>query len=441
MMLNALSRTLVASLALGFGVLSASSAKADLTLYDKDGWTLKHGGLAQGFYVAAFGDADPTGGDAGAAAPIRFDFLGGKTSGNGAGSGNSFYSSRFRSGWAGSRFNWSASKKMSDTMTATGILGVAYGVSTYNAPPAPNNAWDVRNAHIKIEDTWGELLIGRNVGLYTLGSIISEATMTSAPLGLGNPCSAAGDGLSCYEAGYGVKFPGFWAGLFYTTPSLGGLKIKLAILDPTSVGANRFASVGGMMVQYASEYARNSLPMMQTFIMYEKTMGSLTLKPFFNGFWERAGLVGGAPAGTSIPDTIDPWGAGGGLDVFVGVFKIGAGGTYENGTAMYGPIFGGDPVDAVGKLRKGYSFYVHALATLGKVDVSAGFGQAGVTRSDDDVTKNLNINKNQNSIRGSVVYNMDPLAWVLEWNHAKHLWYANQTQTVDFVVLSASFSY
>lgn len=429
MMFHARCKKALWCFALGLGILAAGRARADLTLYDKDGWTLKHGGLAQGFYVLTTGDTAPTGGTA---APIRFDFL--DTGVGGGDANNSFVSSRFRSGWTGGRFNWVAAKKMSDTMTASAHLGVAFSISTYNAPPASNNLWDVRNGYLEIEAPWGDLLVGRNVGLYTLGSIISEATMTSAPMGLGNSCGVSGDGLSCYEAGYGVKFPGFWAGVFYTTPNLNGLKIKVALLDPEKVGSDVSAMVGGAQIPISQQWAKTPLPMVQTLITYEKAMGSLTLKPFFNGFWEQVGL-------TNTSRTLNPMGGGAGLDVYVGPLKVGAGGTLEKGTSMYGPLFGNDPIDGAGQLRNGYSFYAHALCTVGKFDVAAGYGQAGITRSANDLANNLNINKNQSNIHASLQYNMDPLAFVAEINHIKHQWVLGNTQTVDFFVLGANFSY
>jgi ABC-type sugar transport system ATPase subunit len=67
------------------------------------------------------------------------------------------------------------------------VLGIAFAISTDNAPTRTANAWDVRNAFIKIENkSWGELYIGRHVGPYTLGSIISTINSTSAALGIGN---------------------------------------------------------------------------------------------------------------------------------------------------------------------------------------------------------------------------------------------------------------
>src|SRR3954467_11973804 len=262
--------------------LTAAIAQAEVTLYDKDNWTVKHDGLAQGFYHLGFGDASPTG----AVAPIRYDFLGSYPPN---GSGNDFVGSRFRSGRTGGRFNRRISNQVSDHTKISAYLGIAYAVSTQNAPPATNNNWDIRNGFLQIESTWGDLVIGRGVGLYTLGSIISPINATSAALGLGHACGLNGDGLGCYTTGYGVKFPGFWAGAFYTTPDLGGLRIKVAALDPVKLGANDMMSGGNPISQ---EFARTPLPAFQLLAMYEAAFGAVKIKPYFNGYWQRVGKAG-----------------------------------------------------------------------------------------------------------------------------------------------------
>ena len=412
------------SIVLGVLALTASTANADLILYEKDGWTVKHDGLAQGFYQLGMGDAAPTG----AVAPIRFDFLGSYPP---DGSGNSFAGSRFRSGWTGGRFNWRITRQLSERTKVSAYLGVAYAISTQNAPPATNNNWDIRNGFIQIESGWGDLVIGRGVGLYTLGSIISTINVTSAALGFGHACALGGDGLGCYTTGYGVKFPGFWAGAFYTTPDLGGLRIKVAALDPVVLGSDTMMS-GTMPV--SREFARTPLPAFQTLVMYEAGSGAMKIRPFFNGYWQRVGRAGAAT-------TLDALGGGAGLDLHLGPVKLGAGGTLEQGTSLYVPLFGAEVIDGAGQLRTGNSFYAHGLVTLGAVDLNAGYGQATLNQSANDRMNAFNINRTQRNIYAGLQIHQGPLTWVAELSLLKHGWYAGNTQAVSFFSLGASFGY
>jgi predicted porin len=413
----------VSTAAIATVLLAAGAAHAEIVLYDKDGWAVKTDGLAQGFYMLSAGDTNPTG----TGEIVNFDFL--ATSPGTA--DNSFVASRFRSGWTGGRFNWRISRQISETVKASAFLGIAYSISTYNAPAATNNNWDIRNGFVEIEAPWGDLAIGRSVGLYTLGAIISTINDTSAALGLGNTCGVPGDGLGCYTTGYGAKFPAFWAGFFYTTPDLHGLKIKVAALDPVKVGANQMSMSG---VPVSQEWARTPLPQFQTLAMYEANLGGLKLKPYFNGFWQRVGKAG-------TDENIDPMGGGAGVDVAVGGLRAGAGGTLERGSTMYVPLVGNEIVDGDGQLRTGHSFYIHGLYSIGSVDVNAGYGMAHLDRSSFDEKNKLNINRSQRNIYMGVQYHIAPLTFVAELNLLHHEWYLGNTQNVTVFSLGADFAY
>jgi predicted porin len=396
-----------------------------MTLYDKDGWTLKHDGLAQGFYSLSMGDAIVKGGTAPPAAVSwgGWDNPGADPDGN-------FLSSRFRSGWTGSRFNWVATKTVSENTSVSATLGIAFAISTDNAPTRTNNNWDVRNAFIKIENAnWGELYIGRHVGLYTLGSVLSAIYSTSSDLGLGNACTTGGDGLACYLTGYGVKFPGFWAGVQYQTPDLAGLRIKVAVLDPETAGVDA--------PTFSVPYTRRPLPMFQTLARYEGDFGTFKLIPYFNGFLQTVGQVG-------TNETLTPWGAGGGLDVHVAGLRAGAGGAFEDGSGFYGPLYSAAAViDGAGELRKGYSFFAHALYAIGDVvDVSGGYGQANINPTSNDEANNLNVVEKHSNIHAAVQYHWDTsLTFVAEVNLLSHHWVAGNTQDVRVFTIGASFVY
>jgi len=282
------------------------------------------------------------------------------------------------------------------------------------------------------------LIVGRHVGLYTLGAIISTINDTSAGLGLGNTCGVGGDGLSCYTSGYGVKFPGFWAGFVYTTPNLGGLKIKVAAFDPVAVGADATGmNTTGGTVAVSQSWNKTPTPNLQTLALYEVAVGSLKLNPFFNGMFQQVGKTVGTE--DKINNT---WGAGAGIDLSVGILKVGVGGSHENGTALYLPLQGtGETVDGAGTLRTGNSLYAHAKVVLGDNDISAGYGQATLDKTTFDTNNNLNINKIQRNIHAAYVRHVGPLAFVAEVNLLHHEYHSGNTQNVTFVNLGADFAY
>src|SRR4051794_22428616 len=118
---------LTAGAALCSVLLAAPRAQAEITLYDKDGWSVKTDGLAQGFFMHTSGDAAPVGNTP----YVQMDFL--DTAGL-ANADGSFASTRFRSGWTGGRFNWRITNQMTDKIKVSAYLGVAYSISTQNSP-------------------------------------------------------------------------------------------------------------------------------------------------------------------------------------------------------------------------------------------------------------------------------------------------------------------
>lgn len=401
----------------------AGRARAELTLYDKDGWSVKHDGRAQGFYMLSFGDTEPAPTDP---AIVDFDFLGTSAGDD----DNNFVSSRFRSGWTGGRFNWRVSRQLNADTKMSAYLGIAYSVSTQNSPANTNNLWDIRNGFLEVEGPWGSAVAGRSVGLYTLGSIIHTINVTSAAAGLGNTCGTGGDNLSCYTSGYGVKFPGFWAGFYYATPELSGLKLKIAALDPVAVGQD--PTMGAPLDSQA--WSRTPLPHFQALLTYNVDAGPLKVSTYFNGFWQRVGR-----AGTNA--WRDPVGGGAGVDLAVGPLKIGGGGSMEHGTNLYVPLVGRETIDGDGNLRDGVAFYADAMVTLGPIDVSAGYGQSRLKRTDFDEAQNLNINKYQGNIHGAVQYHIEQLTLVAELNSLHHEWHLGNEQNVQVVTVGADFTY
>lgn len=143
-----------------------------------------------------------------------------------------------------------------------------------------------------------------------------------------------------------------------------------------------------------------------------------------------------------LPDTLNPYGAGAGIDFFVAnFFKIGAGGSYEHRTNLHVPLVGNESVDGAGNLRNGAGFYAQARYTINQVDIAAGYGQSGLSRSSCDAMNSLDINEVQRNYWGAVQYHTDPITWVAELNSLHHEWYGGEKQAVEVISLGASFAY
>lgn len=432
-------KTAAAAIALCIAIAAPQDAKADVVLYDKDGTTFLHRGLMQGFYQYGFGDQTPEGGPVGGAAPVGgfADFFGAPT---GNANDNSFAASRFRSGWTGSRFDWILTKQLTDCLKASAVLEIAYSISTHNNIIATNNLWDVRNAYLRLEGDFGTIDVGRGVGMYTLGSIISTATITSAALGFGNACSLNGDGLGCLTTGYGAKFPGFWAGFFYTLPNfVDGLFVKVAALDPVSFGGGETGNVNGVDVAASTLLDRTPLPNFQLLAMYDIKFGSTTVKPHIEAFWQRVGNDEAA----AVPVEHNVTGVGLGVDIYVDDFlKLGANYCIESGTDLYAISATGLSVDGVGQLRDGTCLSINGRFTTGNLDITATYGFANVDPTDNDIASGINLFEQNTGIQAGLQYHMyDTIHWIAEFSNLKHEWMLGNTRTVNIVTLGASMTY
>jgi hypothetical protein len=226
-----------------------------------------------------------------------------------------------------------------------------------------------------------------------------------------------------------VRFPGFWSGIQYQTPDLSGLRIKVAALDPETAGVADAPTI-------SVEYRRRPLPMFQTLVRYEGVFGAFKLIPYFNGFTQMVGQDG-------TNNTLTTWGTGGGVEVHFAGLRAGAGGSYDKGTSFYGPLYTKVTViDGAGQLRKGNSYFIHALYAFNSIDVGAGFSQANIERSANDEMLNLNLQKSQGNIYASVQYHWDKnLTFLAELNALSHKWVAGNSQDVQVLNFGASFTY
>jgi hypothetical protein len=81
------------------------------------------------------------------------------------------------------------------------------------------------------------------------------------------------------------------------------------------------------------------------------------------------------------------------------------------------------------------------MLTLGNLDITAGFGQATLDRSDYDVQQKVNPNRLQRNIHGSLIYHYGPVAFVGEVNLLHHEYHFSNEQNVRVINLGANFAY
>jgi hypothetical protein len=155
---------------------------------------------------------------------------------NANGTKSTYIGERIRSGFLGSIIAFGMKRQLTPWTSAKSYVSL-WGTSeafardrTQDSGKSTSKGFDVREGWVNIEGLWGSLVAGKQSGI--LGGISTEIDyLYGHGYGVGLPCLEIYY-PTCGHIGTGVLGPGFAAGFTYTTPSLGGLRIKAGLFDP-----------------------------------------------------------------------------------------------------------------------------------------------------------------------------------------------------------------
>src|SRR5205823_13664318 len=101
---------------------------------------------------------------------------------------------------------------------------------------------DMRQVYLTAGGSWGQILAGRELGLYQRQNILNDATLFGAgPTGGG----VGAGGTTLGRIGFGYIYPNFNAQLTYSTPASSPLALSIGLFDPSiinSSGATTFST-------------------------------------------------------------------------------------------------------------------------------------------------------------------------------------------------------
>ncbi|HXU81924.1 MAG TPA: porin [Polyangia bacterium] len=397
----------------------ARSAQANITLYDRESWTLSIGGRTQGFYSFASGDAFPRGEPA--------FFIGEGPVGAVGGMDNKFTTSRLRGGWAANMFGLTVTNQINDCLKATGRVSFWFTVEgdQTKGNNNDNGSLDIRQGFVKLEGCWGGVLLGRNLGLHSRGSLLQDAFISADEYSVGSPCSITGLGITCGQVGYGVLMPGFNAGIVYNTPEWHGFTLSVGGYDPRRIGPD----TGG-----PSSYGQTPLPRLEAEAVEHWERSSLTVDLFTNGMWQKAGQTGGEA-------TIEAYGFGYGGRIGLGPAKLGFVGGWDHGGGMYVPL-GDVAIDAEGHLRNVATYWGQAMYSIGPVDLTGGVGTARMyATAADNADPMVSLIKRHLGINGAVLWHLGPVVLVAQYFRMVHTWHRGQEQAINVFNTGATFNW
>ncbi|MAC47377.1 MAG: porin [Oceanospirillum sp.] len=203
---------------LAFTVAVASQAHAGVTLYDQDGMSFSADGHFNAFFTRTDNKAT------------------GETQ------------SRVRMGFLPNYIGFNVSKEAGDlTLGGRSSFWVTINDGSDNVT---DTAIDVRQFYATVDGSFGQVLFGKDFGLYGRTNIFSDELL----LGTGLPMANSG-GVTFGNISTGYPYAVPKAQITYRTPDMNGFKLAAAILDPQSGEAEEPNSDNSVRLEAEATYA------------------------------------------------------------------------------------------------------------------------------------------------------------------------------------------
>lgn len=298
------------AIAMAAAMGASSGANAAVELYNQDGTSFSVDGYFNAFYVN------------------RDDKL------------NDVRDSRIKMGFLPNTIGFNFSKDMGD-LTLGGRSSFWTTINDSLDTPT-DTAIDVRQFYATVDGDFGQVLIGKDFGLYARSNIFLDEIL----MGFGSPGAAGGVSFGNIRAGYPYPTPS--AQITYRSPDMSGLKIAAGVLDPadTVTGAND----------------ENSAPRFESEITYNANLNNVALTGWVNGRYQSA---------ENGNTTVDSTGVGYGVKASVAGLTLAASGFTSKGDNPVLIVNGAVPEDdADGFLVQGsYAFGANRIVlSYGETD-------------------------------------------------------------------------
>lgn len=304
-------------------------------------------------------------------------------------------------------------------------LGVHFGF----APQIQSNSLhdnfgaqiDMRQVYLTVGGAWGQILAGREIGLYQRQNILTDMTL------MGTGASGGGlgaGGTTLGRIGLGYIYPNFNAQITYSTPAGKPAQLSIGVFDPSVV-----CPQSGCAKATDAAFQGTRLPRLEAEFVWSGNFGTTadTTKPANKIMFWASGLVQRTdslvqPTTGTNPSITSAGGAGGIKLDFAGLSLVGSG-YYADGlgtTFMFGQSTGA--LDLAGAKRKSYGYIGQATFTpaASKWLIGASYGDSRLKTTDNDPADAFNpLVKSNKAIDGMLNYQWTKaLKWVLEYTYA-----------------------
>jgi hypothetical protein len=359
----------VAMLCLGLAMGAASVAEAQLTMQMSNGWSFTFAGNVNSFIYYTKSKEDGTTTTPGGLVP---------------GPAGVTNLTRITVGLLPAFAVFDAKGKEGET-----DLGVHFGFApSVQCGIGVNDCFgttiDMRQVFLTVGGTWGQLLVGREIGLFSRQNILTDQTL----FGVGGSGGGTepgdfgtqGGSTTLGRIGYGYVYPNFRAQMTYSTPAGRPAQFSIGLFEAAAVG----------------DFGNTRLPRVEGEFVYSQS----GVKAWLGGTLQSTKT---APVGSTNSLTV--WGGSGGLRYEKPSFSVTGSGYYGKGIGT--TFFGAEGTDAApptgsDNARKSFGFIGQVTVTPAgsKVTIAGSWGASYLQQSDNE----LDFKTDNTLISGGIYY-------------------------------------
>jgi predicted porin len=277
---------------------------------------------------------------------------------------------------------------------------------------------DMRQVYLTVGGAnWGQILAGREIGLYQRSNILTDMTL----FGVGVSGGANGGGTTLGRIGTGYVYPNFVPQITYSTPASKPAQLSIGIFDPSVV-----LGPAGTAVPYDV----TKTPRVEAEFTWTGHFGAAAAAAPSDKRKAAAdnkimifasGAVQNVKSALVTDSSLTSWGGAGGVKLDVSGFSLVGSGYYGQGIGTTLMFDSGFETDVAGKSRKSYGFIGQAEYQFPetKWKLGASYGESDLKLTENESGTPGFVKKNS-SIVGALTYQWTKsLRWVGEYTYAK----------------------
>jgi hypothetical protein len=264
---------------------------------------------------------------------------------------------------------------------------------------------DMRQVYLTVGGAWGQLLVGRELGLYGRQNILTDQTLFGIGA-TGNGTPGDGVGTTLGRIGFGYIYPNFRAQITYSTAAGRPYQFSIGIFEAAALNDIATSSTGPTTA-VPGPYSNTRYPRVEA----EFTYNASPIKGWLGGVVQN---VKTAPSGTT--SSLTSWGGHGGLRFENPMFSLTGSGYYGKGlgTTLFGTnavcsTITGTPCTTTSNsdnARKSYGFIGQATVTPAgsKVTIAGSYGSSYLRASNFEKASAITDFKTENTLISGGIY-------------------------------------